>query len=152
VNAQPDITGLFANSALEKPRMDELTPFEFEGHTVHVTDRDGNPWWVLTDVCKPLGIANPRDAASRLGDDEKGVATTDTLGGPQQTTIVNESRSVLDRDRVWTDRSKAAGKGQRRRGAPNTSCDKWRRLMNYKRHSHASSCCYRGTHIPGWFL
>ena len=91
MNDQPDVTGLFCEFHDGEPRINELTPFEFEGYTIHVTDRDGNPWWVLPDVCKPLGIATPRDAAGRLDDDEKGVAITDTLGGKQPTTIINES-------------------------------------------------------------
>lgn len=53
--------------------------------------RDGNPWFVPADVCRVLEIGNPSDAARRLDDDEKGVDTVDTLGGPQNVTIVNES-------------------------------------------------------------
>ena len=52
--------------------------------------RDGEPWFVATDVCRALEIANNRDALTRLDDDEKGVASTDTLGGEQNMTIVNE--------------------------------------------------------------
>jgi prophage antirepressor-like protein len=58
---------------------------------VRVIIRDGEPWFVLADVCKVLEINNPRDAASRLDDDEKGVVITDTLGGPQKTTVISES-------------------------------------------------------------
>ena len=46
---------------------------------------------MASDVCKVLTIANARDALSRLDLDEKGVVTTDTLGGPQETAIINES-------------------------------------------------------------
>lgn len=53
-------------------------------------DAEGNPWWVAKDVCNILGIANPRHAMSRMPDDEKGVAISDTLGGPQELTLVNE--------------------------------------------------------------
>lgn len=68
-----------------------LIPFSFEGAEVRVLDRAGEPWWVLTDVCTVLEVRNSRDAAVRLDDDEKGVAITDTLGGPQEMTIINES-------------------------------------------------------------
>lgn len=37
----------------------------------HALIRAGNPWFVLVDVCRILGLANPSDAASRLDDDEK---------------------------------------------------------------------------------
>ena len=52
--------------------------------------RDGEPWFVAADVCKALEINNNRDAISRLDDDEKGVVLTDTPGGKQNTTIINE--------------------------------------------------------------
>jgi len=53
--------------------------------------RDGEPWFVLADVCRMLEIANSRDAATRLDDDEKARATFDTPGGPQPLLIINES-------------------------------------------------------------
>lgn len=56
-----------------------------------VRDDDGEPWVFLIDVCRIVGIKNSRDAAARLDEDEKGVVTTDTLGGPQVFAIVNES-------------------------------------------------------------
>lgn len=46
---------------------------------------------VAKDVCEALGIANSRDAAAKLDDDEKGVALTDTLGGKQELLIISES-------------------------------------------------------------
>nr|WP_276561612.1 Bro-N domain-containing protein [Bacillus sonorensis] len=52
--------------------------------------KDGEPWFVAKDVCDVLEIKNNRDALSRLDDDEKGVALTDTLGGTQELTVVNE--------------------------------------------------------------
>jgi prophage antirepressor-like protein len=51
----------------------------------------GEPWWVLKDVCVVLGLTNSRMVADRLDDDEKGVSQSDTLGGKQDVTIVNES-------------------------------------------------------------
>lgn len=58
---------------------------------VRVIMKDGIPWFVAADVCRALEIQNHRDALSRLDDDEKGVAITDTLGGKQNMSIVNES-------------------------------------------------------------
>lgn len=52
--------------------------------------RDGEPWFVAKDVCDILGIANNRDAVARLDEDEKGVGISDTLGGKQEVSIVNE--------------------------------------------------------------
>lgn len=52
--------------------------------------RDGEPWFVAADVCRALEIKNGRDAVAKLDDDEKGVGLTDTPGGAQEMTIVNE--------------------------------------------------------------
>lgn len=52
---------------------------------------DGNPWFAAADVCRALDIGNSRQAVSRLDDDEKGVISTDTPGGEQRMTFVNES-------------------------------------------------------------
>lgn len=65
--------------------------FQFGELAVRVVMRDGEPWFVAADVCAALDIANPRQAVSRLDDDEKGVRTVDTLGGPQEAAIINES-------------------------------------------------------------
>lgn len=57
---------------------------------VRTLSLNGEPWFVAADVCKALGIANSRDAVSRLDGDEKGVALTDTPGGAQDVVTVNE--------------------------------------------------------------
>ncbi|WP_417723969.1 Bro-N domain-containing protein [Salipiger sp.] len=70
--------------------MSDMT-FNFQDHDMRVVfDEDGNPWWVGKDVCRALEINNNREAMARLSDDEKGVISIDTLGGPQKMTIVNE--------------------------------------------------------------
>jgi prophage antirepressor-like protein len=57
-----------------------------------VIDRNGEPWFVLNEVCKKLEIANASDAASRLDDDEKMVVgITVHQGRTQNTTIISES-------------------------------------------------------------
>jgi prophage antirepressor-like protein len=57
----------------------ELRVFNFEGAAVRAVMKDGEPWWVLKDVCDVLGIANSRDVATRLDEDEKAdVDLTDT--------------------------------------------------------------------------
>ncbi|WP_333828287.1 BRO-N domain-containing protein [Pararhodobacter sp.] len=69
----------------------EIIPFDFEDQAVRVLMRDGEPWFVVNDVCRVLEIGNPRDAVSRLDDDEKDVGSADTLGGNQKVTIISES-------------------------------------------------------------
>lgn len=69
----------------------DMTPFAYDGHQVRVTTGpDGEPRFVAQDVCDVLGIANGRDALSRLDEDEKGVGTTDTPGGPQKVSVLTE--------------------------------------------------------------
>lgn len=51
---------------------------------------DGEPWFVAADVCRALSIGNNRQALSYLDEDEKGVITSDTLGGKQKLNTVNE--------------------------------------------------------------
>src|SRR5580704_28344 len=70
----------------------EMQVFEDSEHEeFRVFNRDGEPWFVLADVCRSLGIKNTSDAAARLDDDEKGVAQIDTRGGSQKLRIINES-------------------------------------------------------------
>lgn len=61
-----------------------------------VVDRNGDPWFVLADVCRKVGIANPSDAATRLDEDEKmtlGISEgqSGVRGGARQMTIISES-------------------------------------------------------------
>ena len=52
---------------------------------------DGEPWFVLKDICAAFGERNYRRVTSRLDDDEKGVSQIATHGGTQDMTVVNES-------------------------------------------------------------
>ena len=71
--------------------MNELTIFENpEFGQMRVINKNDEPWFVAADVCRALEISNNRDALNRLDADEKDVALTDTLGGQQQMSIVNE--------------------------------------------------------------
>ncbi|WP_220140246.1 BRO-N domain-containing protein [Kitasatospora acidiphila] len=67
-----------------------VIPFDFEGQEVRVVKVDGEPWWVAADVCAVLEIRNSRDALKNLDDDETGVETIYTSGGPQRLSIINE--------------------------------------------------------------
>jgi hypothetical protein len=69
----------------------EPTVFDFQEQPVRVLQKDGEPWFVTADVCRVLGIANPRNAAGSLDADEKGVHNVDTLGGRQEMSCVSES-------------------------------------------------------------
>lgn len=86
-------------TALAAPATQEnaLQVFKFDnvvtGDTFALSalDKDGQAWFVASDVCKALGLKNSRQSLSSLDDDEKGVCITDTLGGRQQVATINES-------------------------------------------------------------
>ncbi|EOD3511812.1 Bro-N domain-containing protein [Cronobacter sakazakii] len=70
----------------------ETTVYSFDTNTkVNVIMINGEPWFFAMDVCKAIGISNHRDAVRKLDDDEKGVGSTDTLGGEQEAIIISES-------------------------------------------------------------
>lgn len=64
--------------------------FDFNGLTLRALLVDGEPWFVLADLVKALGLTNTSVVANRLR--EKGVSKTYTLtaGGRQLTTIIDE--------------------------------------------------------------
>ena len=71
--------------------MNELTTFNYGDNPVRTSERNGETWFVLRDICDILTIGKTADVARRLDDDEKGVAQIDTLYGVQNMTIVNEA-------------------------------------------------------------
>jgi prophage antirepressor-like protein len=71
--------------------MNGLQIFTYNGNEVRIVQKDGEPWWVLKDVCEVLGISKYRDTAARLEDDEREPIRVDTLGGAQEMLCVNES-------------------------------------------------------------
>lgn len=72
--------------------MTALAVFDYEGHNVRTVEYQGEAWFVATDVCGILGIANSRDAVGRIDRDEVGSADIiDSLSRMQATTIVSEA-------------------------------------------------------------
>lgn len=72
--------------------MNDLQIFNYNGNKVRTIQKDGEPWWVLKDVCNVLDISQAVRVAERLDEDE--VSQThiaDSLGRRQETYIVNES-------------------------------------------------------------
>lgn len=70
-----------------------IQPFDFRGHQVRVfTAEDGEPRFVLNDLCAVLEIGNPRNVRARL--DQECVHQADVLDGRgllRPTTVVDES-------------------------------------------------------------
>jgi prophage antirepressor-like protein len=81
-----------------------LKCYAFDDHLVRVILRGEDPWFVLVDVCRILGLKNPAMVAQALDQDEKGISSTDTLGGEQDLLIVSESGlyTIILRSRAAT--------------------------------------------------
>ena len=69
-----------------------ITIFNHLGNDIRVmTDEQGEPLFVLKDICDALEIGNPSDVARRL--DSEGVSTTEVIdnrGVQQKTNVVTE--------------------------------------------------------------
>ena len=73
-----------------------VIPFAFDDQLVRVITIDGEPWFVLADLCRVLDVGNTSDVARRLDPEER--MTLDTIeghsgqrGGAQSYNIVSES-------------------------------------------------------------
>lgn len=75
---------------------DQLAPLQqFEylpGMNLRVLQRDGEPWFVATDVCKALAIQNPTDALATLDQEER---SRFNLGHQGSANIISESGLYL---------------------------------------------------------
>jgi prophage antirepressor-like protein len=82
--------------------MENLQIFNYGEIPVRTVLIDGEPWWVLADVCRVLNIERADSAARRLDPDEKGTHLVSTPGGTQNMTVINESglyRVILRSDK-----------------------------------------------------
>lgn len=73
--------------------MNEIKVFTNEEFgNVRTVEVNGEPWLVGKDVAEALGYNNSRKAlADHVDNEDKGVTKCDTLGGPQELTVINES-------------------------------------------------------------
>src|SRR5579875_80547 len=75
------------NVVKEGKGLNNLIDFAYEGRPVRVVMQDGEPWWVVKDVCDVLCIENPTVALRRLDEDERSKLN---LGRQGETNVVNE--------------------------------------------------------------
>lgn len=81
---------------LERSLMSEYTanivPFNYDDHQVRVVTIEGEPWFVLADLCKVLGLARGAAQVTERLDDgvRQTYPITDSMGRTQQATIVSE--------------------------------------------------------------
>lgn len=71
----------------------EITRFQYEGTTIRTLNVDGEPWFVLGDVLRALGISRrPAAVIERLDDDvRQAYPVPDAVGRVQKTHIVSEA-------------------------------------------------------------
>lgn len=70
----------------------DLAVFNFGDQEIRTVVIDGDPWFIARDVCLVLGIANGRDAVSRLDADGVGTADViDSMGRTQTAGTINEA-------------------------------------------------------------
>lgn len=71
--------------------MNQLQVFNFGITQVRTVEKDGQPWFVLKDVCEVLDLDQVAGVKRRLSDDViSNHPIPDTLGRQQDTTIINE--------------------------------------------------------------
>ncbi len=78
------------NKTLHKLEQKVFT-FNPSNQPIRVEVINNEPYFAAKDVCQALGLENNRQAVSRLDEDEKGVIISDTPGGKQRLSAVNES-------------------------------------------------------------
>ena len=72
--------------------MNEITSWNYEGAEVRTVQIDGEPWFVLADLCRELEISHVKDTATRIDEDDLGqTEVIDRMGRSQKVWIINES-------------------------------------------------------------
>lgn len=70
----------------------KIQVWNYESSEIQTVQVNGEPWFVLADVCKVLELSTPARVAERLEKDEVSQThTIDRMGREQKATIINES-------------------------------------------------------------
>ena len=71
--------------------MNELQTFDYNGSQVRTVEKDGEAWWVLSDVCRVLELSDTRRTAERLDEDELTRLRLHSGGQSREMYAINES-------------------------------------------------------------
>lgn len=72
--------------------MSAVELFTYEQQNIRTVVIGGEPWFVLSDICRVLGLSNPTMVAERIDPDGLSrTEVTDSLGRTQSAAIVNEA-------------------------------------------------------------
>lgn len=77
-----------------------ITPYAFEGRNVRIVERDGEMWFVATDVARELGYRDAFNLTQSLDQDERGTWIVSTPSGEQDMSIISEPglyRAIVQR-------------------------------------------------------
>jgi prophage antirepressor-like protein len=75
--------------------MNQLQIFDYEENEIRTVKIDGEPWWVLKDVCNALGIENASDVAAKQFDDDE---LEKTYVGVQTGTKADGSPAIQEKE------------------------------------------------------
>lgn len=71
--------------------MNKMQIFRYEDNQIRTILKDGNPWWVLADVCQALKLEREDRTTRGLDRDERDIYWVRLSGRAQCLLIVNES-------------------------------------------------------------
>lgn len=69
----------------------QIIPFKFKTNEVRTIEKQNLIWFVAIDIASILGYRDAEKMTRMLDEDEKDTHTMSTLGGEQETSIINES-------------------------------------------------------------
>ena len=65
--------------------------FNFNQNQIQVINKDGEAWFVASEIAAMFGYRDAANLTRILDDDEKGTHNVSTLGGKQDVSVINES-------------------------------------------------------------
>ena len=79
--------------AVQLSALAQISPlsFSFGRHAVRIVVRDGEPWFVASDIAAALGYRDAANAGRILSEHQRGTQIVSTQSGDQSMTVINES-------------------------------------------------------------
>lgn len=71
--------------------MNQVQYFNFNQNAIQVINKNGEAWFIASEVAAMLGYRDSYNMTRILDNDEKGTHNVSTLGGNQDVSVVNES-------------------------------------------------------------
>ena len=65
--------------------------FNFNQNQIQVINKDGEAWFIASEIAAMFGYRDAANLTRILDDDEKGTHNVSTLGGKQDVSVINES-------------------------------------------------------------